>query len=68
MTALAFALSLGLAPGPQSPPWYHAWRLIERPELHVGARPAAFIDNEGEHGRRELGAGVTVQVSWLGAL
>ena len=60
MLALAAALAtLPLAPAPQGPA---PWRLVSRPGLHVGVRPAFFLDNEND-GRIELGAGVTVQLT-----
>lgn len=65
MTALALSLALQAAQGtPAGPPWASApWRLVTTPWVHVGARPALYVDNEGERGRAELGAGATLQVT-----
>jgi hypothetical protein len=64
MTALAFALALASSQGPPQPPtWASAWRLVATPTVHVGLRPAAFVDNEGRGGRVELGLGATLQVT-----
>ena len=47
-------------------PWAGG-RVITTAHVHVGVRPAAFVDNEGAHSAREYGAGGTVQitVNWL---
>jgi hypothetical protein len=51
--------------GPQAPAGVSAWRVIDRPDVHLGVRPAGFVDNEGEPPARPLewGAGVTVQLT-----
>ena len=73
MTALALALALAAqsplgswAPSPTStlPPWAGG-RVYTSRTVHVGIRPAAYVDNEARGGL-EGGAGATVQVSWLG--
>lgn len=51
------ALSLWLAAHHPAPPDPPVWRLVDRPDLHVGVRPAAILSSE------ERGAGVTVQVT-----
>lgn len=62
MTWLAIALALSAHDvGP--PPPTRPWRLIDAPDVHVGVRPAAFVDDEGSGGRREAGMGLTVQIS-----
>ena len=64
MTAIALALALAAQqPGPPTPSWFNAWRLVNRPDLHIGLRPAAFIDNETSDGSWEVGAGATLQVT-----
>lgn len=40
-----------------------AWRVIDRPDVHLGVRPAAFLDNEGSPTPLEWGVGVTVQLT-----
>ncbi len=63
MTALALALAMGLAPaGAQPPTWYRPWRLLDGP-VHVGLRPALYVDNETADGSWEVGFGATVQVT-----
>lgn len=64
MTALALALAMGAAP-PGSPPpaWYQPWRIVSLPDLHVGLRPALFVDNETVDGSWEIGAGATLQIT-----
>ena len=63
MTALAFALALAAQqPQPVSPAWYTGWRLVSTDAVHVGLRPAAFVDNEADGGL-EVGVGATLQVS-----
>jgi hypothetical protein len=54
MMALMLALAAS-APPPSLP----VWRVVDRPGLHVGARPALLITNDGP----ELAAGATVQVT-----
>lgn len=75
MTGLALALALASAQplGAWAPPpgGSSGWsgRIVDTPSLHVGARPAAFVDDGGSAPHRlELGAGVTLQVSWAGAI
>lgn len=64
MTALALALAMGATPtGSPPPPWYQPWRLVTLPALHVGLRPALFVDNETADGSWEIGAGATLQVT-----
>jgi hypothetical protein len=63
VTSIALALALASQqPQPAAPAWYRAWRVVERPGLHVGVRPAIFVDNEAD-GAVEWGAGATVQVT-----
>lgn len=57
MQAIALALALSLAGGPPAPSLPAAWRLIDRPELHIGVRPAVLVRGD------EVALGVTVQVS-----
>ncbi len=59
MTWLAVSLALASSPAtsPAAP-----WRLLATPAVHVGLRPAAFVDNE-DGGRLEGGAGASVQVT-----
>lgn len=67
MSALALAIALTLFGDPSAPPsstpGWTSGRIITTPTLHVGARAAVYVDNEGEHGRVELGLGATVQVT-----
>jgi hypothetical protein len=60
VTALALALALAVPQGPQGAPPGRIWT---SPTLHVGVRPALYLDNEKNGGRLELGVGCTVQVS-----
>jgi hypothetical protein len=50
------------APAPASP---SAWRVVDRQDVHLGVRPAGFLDNEGEPPLRPLewGVGLTVQLT-----
>lgn len=75
MNALALALALALASqqplGPWAPSpssgWSPSWlggRVLTTPGLHIGIRPAAFVDDEGSPRRLELGAGVTLQITF----
>jgi hypothetical protein len=57
------ALALGSAPTTQPPGWYRAWRLVETDRVHIGLRPAAFVDNETPSGSLEVGAGATLQIT-----
>jgi hypothetical protein len=63
-TPLAIALALSLFSGPSAPAstassnWLWTGRLLNEPTLHLGVRPALYIDQEGE---RDFG--VTIQVS-----
>lgn len=65
VTALAFALSLATAPiATPSTAAFSPWRLVSHADLHVGLRPALFVDDEGA--RRdpiEVGFGLTLQVT-----
>jgi len=55
------ALSAALAvQGGQSP---EPWRVISTPSVHLGVRPAAFLDDEGEGQSLEWGVGITAQLS-----
>jgi hypothetical protein len=65
MTALTLALALATAtPAPPVPvPSWYGGRVLITPTLHIGARPAIFVDNEGTRGRLEVGAGATIQIS-----
>lgn len=72
MTSLALALALAssqplggwtTSANAWTPPWWgSAGRLVTRPTWHLGARMAAFVDNEAG-GHLELGVGGTVQLS-----
>jgi hypothetical protein len=72
VTALAFALALAsqqplgpFAPSPSSgwaPTWWGG-RILTTDTIHLGVRPAAFVDNGSQDGRLEVGVGVTVQVT-----
>jgi hypothetical protein len=53
------ALMLALAAGAPPPPSLPVWRVVDRPGLHVGARPALLYTTDGP----ELAAGATVQVT-----
>ena len=61
--ALALAIAASTAPAGASLP-VQAWsgRIIDSEAIHVGLRPAAFLDNE-DHGRLEVGLGATIQVT-----
>lgn len=62
MTWIAVSLALASSPAtsPASP-----WRIVATSSVHVGLRPAAFVDNE-DRGRLEGGAGASVQVTaWV---
>lgn len=63
MAWLAVSLALASAHDPPSAPlaWWTG-RLVTLPNVHLGVRPAAFLDNE-DHGQLECGAAVTVQLS-----
>lgn len=61
MTSLALALALAASQPPH--PGLPSWRLVDLPQVHVSARPAAFIDGGGLGGRVELGAGATLRVT-----
>jgi len=77
VTALALALAMASAqplgtwapsPSVSGPSWLGG-RVLTTSAIHVGVRPAFFADDEGAAPHRlELGAGVTLQVSWAGAL
>lgn len=57
---IALALSLGTGSAPPLAPasgWAQTGRLIDRPDLHLGVRPAAYVSQD------EIDVGVTVQVS-----
>jgi hypothetical protein len=58
---LVLALALA-AVSPPSPPNWYGGRIYTSASVHVGMRPAVLVSAE------ELAAGVTVQVSWAGAL
>jgi hypothetical protein len=53
------ALALALAVSAPPPPSPAVWRLVDRPELHVGVRPAVLVTNDGP----ELAGGLTLQVT-----
>jgi hypothetical protein len=57
MISLLVALTLATAPAAPPPPI--PWRVIDRPGLHLGVRPALEVDHE------ELAAGVTLQLTVL---
>lgn len=64
MTWLALAALLGQAdPGPPvALPWAGG-RVLTTRAVHLGIRPAAFVDDEGDRQALEWGAGVTVQMT-----
>ena len=62
MTALALAAALATLPLASAPQGPAPWRLVSRPGLHVGARPAFFLDNEA-NGALEWGLGASLQVT-----
>jgi hypothetical protein len=53
------ALMLALAAASPAPPSLPVWRVVDRPGLHIGARPALLVTNDGP----ETAAGATVQVT-----
>ena len=53
------ALALAFAIAPRAPPDPPVWRLVNRPELHIGARPAALVTSDGP----EIAVGASVQVT-----
>ncbi len=57
MTWLALSLAATLSSVPPSRSAIPPLRLVARPDLHVGVRPAAFVEPAG------AGVGLTVQVS-----
>jgi hypothetical protein len=61
MTWLALAALLQPVPAP-APSWYGG-RLLTTPALHLGLRPAGYVDDEGDRGALEWGVGLTVQVT-----
>ena len=64
MTALAYALALASQqPAAPPPPWYRPWPRYADAHVHVGGRIAGYLDNEGDGGALEVGAGLTVQVT-----
>jgi hypothetical protein len=52
-------LALALAQGPATPPAPVVWRVVNRPGLHVGVRPAVHISTD----QGERAAGATLQVT-----
>lgn len=59
MSTVALVATLSaMAPSPSVAPWFVTpWRLVDRPDLHVGLRPAAYV------GPGEIAVGVTLQVT-----
>ena len=47
---------------PPAPSWYHAWRLVETDRLHIGVRPAGYVDVVAGQ-VQEVAVGVTVQLT-----
>lgn len=43
--------------------WSQTGRIVNTDYVHVGVRPAAFADPEGDGGKLEWGCGVTMQVT-----
>lgn len=43
--------------------WSTTGRIVNTDYVHVGVRPAAFVDPEGDNGKLEWGYGVTMQVT-----
>jgi len=71
MTSIALALALASqspSPDPSIPTasWFGG-RVYTAPDgaLHVGIRPAAFLDNEND-GAWEIGVGATLKVTFIG--
>jgi hypothetical protein len=61
---LSFALARGDAQQATSQSgWWATGRIVDGRDLHVGVRPAAFVDPEGAGGSIEYGVGITIQVS-----
>jgi hypothetical protein len=54
---LALALALQLAPQPMSLPWGTVGRVYSGAHVHVGVRPAVYVDTN------EVAIGATVQVT-----
>ena len=65
MTALGLAIALGLGAPPSSPPLPSWWggRVITTTGLHLGVRPALYVDDEARGGALEIGVGITVQLT-----
>lgn len=60
MTPLSIALALALAaqePALSQGGWLTTGRIVDRPMLHIGVRPALFYDGT------ELDVAITIQVS-----
>jgi hypothetical protein len=62
VTWVAVAAALASAPAAPPPLPWAGGRIVTTDTLHVGLRPAAFVDNE-DRGALEWGAGATVQVT-----
>jgi hypothetical protein len=46
--------------------WSTTGRVVNTDYVHVGVRPAAFVDPEGDNGKLEWGVGVTAQLTvWV---
>jgi hypothetical protein len=60
--ALAFAMQREPEHAPAPSGWVNTGRIVDEPALHVGLRPAAFADPEGDRGL-EWGLGATLQVT-----
>jgi hypothetical protein len=64
VTALAFSLALASsAPTATQTPLVWSGRFLTTDKVHLGIRGAFYLDNEGEHGMLEVGAGATFQVT-----
>lgn len=59
--ALVLAMAASTSP---APPAIAPWRVIDRPDMHLGVRPFVLATSDGP----ELAAGVTVQLSLTRAL
>ena len=53
------ALVLALAVSDPQPPTLPVWRLVDKPNLHVGMRPAVLVTNDGP----EIAGVMTIQVT-----
>ena len=66
VTSIALALALAggsVQNGPSQNPSWFGGRIYTGDDVHLGLRPAFFVDNEAQ-GRLEVGAGFTLQVTF----